>query len=165
MDEQWEVLHDFPSYAISSLGKIVNIYRQTEMAQSQNQRGIQVVSLTNENHRQVTRSVPLLVAQTFVPGGTDIFNSPIHLDNDRSNCAADNLMWRPRWFAVKYHQQFRDVRFYHHFPLGIRGSRERFKGWAEACMKYGVLYRSVIDSYHNGVPVFPTGQIFRAIGW
>lgn len=126
-----------------------------------------MVSLMDEiSHRQVTRSVALLVAEAFVPRPRDTFNSPIHLDGDRGNCRLVNLTWRPRWFAVKFHQQFRDIRFHHRdIELGIRGTRERFRGWAEPCMKYGLLYTAIINSYRHNDTVFPTGQRFVNLSW
>ena len=35
------------------------------------------------------------------------FDTPINLDGDRHNNRVENLTWRPRWFAIKYNQQFR----------------------------------------------------------
>lgn len=166
MPETWEVLIDFPSYSISNLGNVVNTYRGRVMAQRSNHQGVRMVSLMDEHHRQVTRSVALLVAESFIPQPSSIFNSPIHLDGDRANCSVDNLTWRPRWFSVLYHRQFSDIRFYHRqIVLGIQGSRERFQGWADPCMRYGLLYKSIINSYHNNETVFPTGQRFVNLSW
>ena len=53
------------------------------------------------------RSVPLLVAKAFIPQPPGPFDTPINLDGDRHNNHIHNLAWRPRWFAIKYNQQFR----------------------------------------------------------
>lgn len=166
MQEEWAVLDEFPSYAVSTFGQVANIHRDSLLSLGHNTQGITMVKLMDEDHRQVTRSVALLVAQTFIEQRRELFNSPIHLDGDRRNCRWDNLMWRPRWFAVMFHRQFKEPRFYHpELKLGIKGTDETFHGWKDPCIKYGILYKSVIDSYHSGDSVFPTGHVFVRLGW
>lgn len=167
MAEQWEVLHDFPMYAVSNFGNVMNISRNLVMAHRTNKQGIRMVSLMSESsHRQVTRSVALLVAETFIPQPRSTFNSPIHLDGNRDHCHISNLDWRPRWFAVKFHRQFHDIRFWHEeIELGIVGTEERFQGWARPSIKYGLLYEGIIRSYRLKDTVFPTGQRFVNLSW
>lgn len=46
-----------------------------------------------------------LVADAFVEKPTGYVNEdtdvPVHIDHDPTNNRADNLIWRPRWLAVK----------------------------------------------------------------
>ena len=106
--EEWVRLEDFPMYKISDLGNIVNDTNGRLVATSLTKQGAVKVGLQHAG-KQYTRGVAVLVAKVFVPGADEHFNTPIHLDADQRNCEATNLMWRPRWFAYKYHQQFTDL--------------------------------------------------------
>jgi hypothetical protein len=111
--------------------------------------------------QHTTRSLPLLVANAFLPRTKEAFNAPIQLDGDRMQCRVDNLMWRPRWFAVLYHQQFsKDDFYYPDADLEIEDTGEHFKGWAEPSVIYGLRYIDIIVSYTNHKGTWPTGQRF-----
>jgi hypothetical protein len=72
-------------YEVSNFGRIYNIQTGREMVLSPTLQGILTVGLMSENHdgypnRQYRRSVKRLVAEAFVPGETDLFDTPIQLD-------------------------------------------------------------------------------------
>jgi hypothetical protein len=96
--------------------------------------------------------------------GDTIFDTPIQLDGDRSNCRADNLMWRPRWYAVQYNRQF-DDRYDHpiNSPVRERHDRERFPNSLAAACRYGLLEREVVLSILNRTPTWPTYQYFELV--
>lgn len=106
--EEWVRLEEFPMYKISNFGNVMNDNSKKLVAKSLTKQGGVKVGLVSGG-RQHTRSVAVLVAKIFVPGNDELFNTPIHLDADQRNCEANNLMWRPRWFAYKYHQQFTEM--------------------------------------------------------
>jgi hypothetical protein len=92
-----------------------------------------------------------MVAEAFCEGQSEHWNTPIHLDGDRENCRADNLMWRPRWFAVQYHRQFHHEEF-HNSNVHIQEvlSGKEYYSVKEACMDLGLYYNDVYRSYvHN----------------
>lgn len=161
---QWHELEEFPDYAVSDLGEIINMKTGAPRRTSINQQGIVKISLYQDGKYLITRSVAVMVAEAFCEGQTEFFNTPIHLDGDRENCRADNLMWRPRWFAVRYHRQFLSEEF-HNAEVRImeldRG--EEFENVKEACMKYGLYHNDVYRSYVHGVPVPLTGQEFQLV--
>lgn len=107
MEEEWRVIQGFPNYIVSNFGEIINEDTGRVIRQSRNSAGIYKVGLHRDGS-QHTRSVKVIVADAFVEGRTEVFNTPVQLDNDASNLKADNLVWRPRWFAWKYHKQFED---------------------------------------------------------
>jgi hypothetical protein len=123
--------------------------------------GITYVPLYSNSGNE-TRSIKVLVAKAFVEGETRIFDTPINVDGQKSNNAADNLMWRPRWFAVKYSRQF-----LHPFdkeqegPVYEDAAELRFETVREVSLTYGLLFRDVYRSTYSETPVFPTMQIFR----
>jgi hypothetical protein len=108
--EVWRQIYEFPGYSVSNMGRVRNDETGRIMALSRNQYGIVNVGLVL-GRKQYKRSVALLVADAFLPTWeSEVFTSPIHLNGDRSDCRAENLMWRPRWFAAKYHRQFKTGR-------------------------------------------------------
>lgn len=164
MKEEWLELDGFPDYVISSLGNVFNIKTKAPRSFSRNQQGLVKVTLSR-NGQLHTRSLAVLVAQTFVPDHNSVFDTPIHLDGDRWNNCASNLAWRPRWFAIKYHQQFREVAF-HKISLSLEliQTQEKFFGVMDPCIKYGLCYMDVILSYTNNSRVFPLEFQFRRVG-
>lgn len=161
MREQWKELDEFPDYAVSDLGNVVNIKTDMPRRTSINQQGIVKISLYI-GRELITRSVAVLVAEAFVPGQSDLANTPIHLDGDRENCRADNLMWRPRWFAVQYHRQFHSEEF-HNSDVPIRDVETglEYESVKEACIALGLYYNDVYRSYIHGRPVPFTLQVFE----
>jgi len=111
---------------------------------------------------QCIRSLPLLVARTFLPRPSNIFNTPIQLDGDPLNCRVENLMWRPRWYAVRYKQQFQEP---YDTPIRSRvkcvSDGERFRNSFAAACRYGLLEEEVVMSVHNRTPTWPTYQYFE----
>lgn len=164
MIEQWVEIREFPGYAISNLGRVRNEEDDRFKVVSVNQAGVRHVLLM-KNRRQHRRAVAGLVADAFLPRPRyDHFNTLIHLDGDRSNCAVDNLAWRPRWFATRYHRQFQ--------PGALRGflepvydveSGETFPSSWEAALKYGLIDHEIRVATLNRTYVFPTGQRFRVL--
>jgi hypothetical protein len=114
--------------------------------------------------QQCSRSIPRLVASTFLSPPTDIFNTPIQLDGDPENCRVDNLMWRPRWYAVKYKRQF-EARYHRPIdePILAVDQHEKFPNSFEAALRYGLLEEEVVLSILNNTPAWPTYQEFELV--
>jgi len=160
MEEMWIQLESFPNYSISSEGRIRNDERDTLVLPSRTRQGGLKVGLVN-NGVQHTRSLKVLVAQTFVDGQTEIFATPIQLDGDQENVRADNIVWRPRWFAWKYTRQFEKIDDYIGVgPLSERKSGLVYQDIVEASLSNGVLFDAVNLALVNKIPVFPTWQMF-----
>lgn len=111
-----------------------------------------------------TKSLSLLVAKTWLWNDHDpeIFNTPIHLDNDIRNVHVDNLKWRPRWFAVKYAKQYWNEEFrFSRTKIMDMDTGEIYVGFLQPCQRYGLLYLDVMKSCVQGTNVFPTWKDFR----
>jgi hypothetical protein len=161
MESIWVEIPDFPRYSISSNGEVVNNVTHRVLQQSTTPRGEPKVGLV-DGGKQYTRSVKLLVAEAFVEGRNEIFDTPIHLDGNRLNNRADNLAWRPRWFAVKYSMQF--TRDYHNSERGpIRDveTGEVYPSVYEVGVMNGLLFKDVFVNCLSEEPCFPTGQRFE----
>lgn len=160
MQVTWTDILDFPGFAVSTDGRVSNIRTSRLLSTRMNQQGFLMVNLTRDR-RLYTRSVSMLVAKAFVPqeGDPEVFNSVIHLDNDRRNCHMDNLMWRPRWFARRYNHQF--TRTPYKGAVYLRDTDEVFDNIRDAAVKYGLLEENVFADLWNKEGVFPYGYLFE----
>jgi len=161
--DDWAPIEEFPGYAVSPDGRVRNLDSGRLLVLTRNQQGVIQVGLMKDRE-QYKRGVALLVAKAFLdPPPSPAFNTPINLDGDRSNCEVENLAWRPRWFAIKYHQQFHnDLRGFQE-PIIEINTKETFNNSWEAAIKYGLLDREILIATLNRTYVWPTYQEFRVI--
>lgn len=161
MQYQWVELEEFPDYAVSEIGEIINMKSGAPRKYSRNGQGIAKISLYQGN-RLITRSIAVLVAHAFVPGYNEFWNTPIHLDGDRMNCRADNLVWRPRWFAIEYHKQFGWESFQSTGPRLVElNTGEVYDSPRHAAMSLGLIHFDILQSYIEERRVRLTGQRFQ----
>lgn len=163
MKELWHELEEFPDYAVNNFGEIHNIKTGMPRKTSTNQNGIVKISLY-QGRELITRSVAVMVAEAFCDGQSEFFNTPIHLDGDRDNCRADNLMWRPRWFAVQYHRQFYSPEF-HASDVHIVDidTGKEYYSVKECCVDLGLFYNDVYRSYIHEAQIPMTRQEFALV--
>ena len=101
MAERWTPIEHFLDYEVSDQGRIRSRLTDRILSLNPNQFGVIQVGMMRDSEQR-HRSVPLLVAKAFLPEPGGAFDTPINLDGDRTNNAVENLLWRPRWFAIKY---------------------------------------------------------------
>lgn len=163
MNERWTEIVEFPGYSVSDMGSVRNDENGRLLKINYNQQGIAFVSLQRER-RQFRRAVALLVARAFLdPPQPTTFDTPINLDGDRSNNELSNLMWRPRWYAVKYYQQFHQPRSGIIVPIEDVGTKEYFPNSWAAALTYGLLDKEIMFAVLNRTYVWPTYQQFRTV--
>lgn len=162
VDEEWAQIQEFPDYSVSTYGRVRNDHTGRIMALKQNQHGVVNVGLM-KNGVQYKRGVALLVAKAHLPRRDGPFDTPINVDGDRSNNNIHNLMWRPRWFAVKYHAQFHESGLHIKSAIIDVNTHERFHNSRHAAVSYGLLEHEVVMSVHNKTWVFPTYQMFELL--
>lgn len=162
--EEWCVIRTFPTYSVSSLGRVRNDRTDRILVLAENREGIVNVGLCRDRVKY-KRSVTVLVANAFVSKEPYIsFNTPINLDGDRTNNHFCNLMWRPRWFAIDYHRQFRPrARRGFLSPVEDVKTGEYFDCSMDAAIKYGLLDWEIKLATINRTYVWPTYQKFRLI--
>lgn len=160
---KWEPIPEFPGYSVSYAGAVRNDETDRILSPTINQNNVLQVGLVKEG-TQYKRGVALLVARAFLPPPfPEAFNTPINLDGDRTNNHVDNLMWRPRWFAIQYHRQFYNGKRGFREPVVETNTGERFPSSWEAAIKYGLLDREIMIATLNMTYVWPTYQEFRVI--
>lgn len=163
---EWRQIEEFPRYSVNELGQVRNDDTGRTLALQRNQRGAVYVGLVlSPDYPQYKRSVALLVAEAFKgPPEPETFNTVIHLDGNFSNCCIDNLMWRPRWFAIKYHQQFRPFDTTPHPVIASRVQDRKtgviYRNSMEAATTCGLLDKEILTSWLKHTYVWPTYQEF-----
>jgi hypothetical protein len=162
-NERSKKIKGFPGYEVTNFGRVFNLVDGREMTLSFTLQGDLTVGLMRDG-RQHRRGVKVLVAKAFVDGRTEIFNTPIQLDGDKVNLRADNIVWRPRWFAWQYTHQFKEVHnWYFYGPVVDLESGEQYKNCIEASVENGVLCKDVHRSIYSEEHVFPTRQKFAYV--
>ena len=150
---------EFPDYDITVDGRVINSRTGREMVLSPTQRGELTVGMVLDG-TQYRRSVKVLVARAFVDGETPIMNTPILLDLDRHNLNAENIRWRPRWFAWKYVRQFAEAprEWFYNGPILDIDNGIRYPTIYDAAVINGLLCDDIHMSLLNGSMVFPTAE-------
>lgn len=163
MPEQWKPIRNFENYNISDWGRVQSERSGRFLVLSQNQYDVVYVGMVRDG-KQYHRSVPLLVAKAFLPRTFDPYDTPINLNGDRFNNHVDNLVWRPRWFAIRYNQQFKFS--YEHpiiYPIEDIKTGEVSQDSFECAKRYGLLEKDLVLSILNRTYVWPTYQQFRVV--
>lgn len=163
MAQNLKEVKDFPMYCVSDKGEVFrnNYGRLRRVKAFPNGQGAMKVTLSMHN-QLYTKSVAKLVAQAFVWNDHDpeIWNTPIHLDNNLENNSAANLRWRPRWFALKYQRQWRNPEYRFATTMVQDTKTLEVYNILEACQHFGVLLVDVMNSCTSGEDVFPTNRNF-----
>jgi hypothetical protein len=155
--EEWRDIRGFPGWAINPEGVVFSDATSRKMAIGKNQQGIATVRLMRDG-KQHGRSVALLVAKAYLdPPRNEYYNSVIHLNGDKDDCRAVNLMWRPRWYALKYHRMFEDEPY--RVSVYIPALDKVYSSLREFCTDYGLIEKSTYVDMLNGEPCFHYGWI------
>ncbi len=162
--EEWRVSMEFPSYEVSNYGTIRRISDGLIMSQSKLTNGELKITLSTPFGGRRTRLVKRIVADAFVKyENRAVDTTVIQLDNNKDNCCAWNLMWRPRWFAWKYTAQFNSNIPDHVLTIPIKNTRtnEVYPSVLVCAMTEGMLIEDILRSAETWVLVYPTRAIYQ----
>jgi len=165
MTAEWRVIARSPNYEVSDAGEIRNVKYDRTLTPSKNQQGHLKVNLPVDGGKTKTRQVNHIVAEAFLDEPhRDDFISLIHLDGDKTNCAASNLQWRPRYFAIRYHLQF-ESRIWKESNTKIVDMKtgDIYDTIQEAAVKHGLVLSEILVAAHKRTFVWPTYQQFRLV--
>jgi hypothetical protein len=161
----WREIARSPRYEVNAQGEIRNTKYNRILTPSKNQEGHLKLNLPNEEGKIKTRQVNHIVAEAFIPEPhRDDFISLIHLDGDKTDCAAPNLQWRPRYFAIRYHLQFTtDIWRENHTRIVDTKNGRVYETIQEAAVEHGLVLSEILVAAHNRTFVWPTYQQFRLL--
>lgn len=160
--EEWLEIEEYPGYWVSDQGR-VRSRTGRPMTPHTNQRGLVYVSVFYHG-RQHSLSIARLVAEAFLPTpSSEAFDTPINLDGDRTHNTRWNILWRPRWFAMKYHTQFKTAQGFYNTPVQDADTGYVYTSAWEAAVTHGLLARDVISGALNDERVWPTGHRFQLL--
>jgi hypothetical protein len=162
--EHWARIPEFPTYLISDLGNIFNLYADHMMRTSFNNHGHVKITLTDHiTGERYDRSVRKLVAEVHVPKPNNLCDEAMLLDGDLTNLRADNIVWRPRWFVWKYSRQLKEIQPPHYFNLKVKNIVRGFMYTSiiDAGKIEGLLFDDIWKSTYDGSQVYPFGDVFE----
>lgn len=165
MEEIWRPIPEFPTYDINNLGEIYNTRTRSLMRIGRTNHGHGRINLVDENGEQHTVSVARLVAEAFCEAPNSLCNQVIVLDGDLTNLRADNLAWRPTWFAWKYTRQLKEPQpnHYHNLPVANLDTGAVYDNIIDAGVEEGLLFDHIWESTYKTKPCFPTGYVFEIV--
>jgi len=156
--EMSATIPDFPRYEVTNHGRVFNRRTGREMTMSPTAAGDLTVGLVRGGY-QCRRSVKVLVAEAFVRGRSDVFNTPIQIDGVKENLNAYNICWRPRWFAWEYTHQFKDIHnWYNYGPILDTVNNIEYDCIFVAAVKTASLCKHIYAAISSGTHVFPGGE-------
>lgn len=167
--QDWAPLYEFPNYEVSRSGEVRSTKSGRIIAPSKTMQGAVKVGLNDHDNIQRTRSVKTLVAEAFVDGRNATFNTPVHRDGNQENNHADNLCWRPRWFALKWTREFNqdlpsgEFEHYYYEPIFEINQRQYYDHVAHAAQATCCLHWDIFKSVNRLERVFPDGLRFRFV--
>jgi NUMOD4 motif len=164
--EFWEPIPGFPNYMVSNFGRIFNSKHNKIMRISQTQHGNTKISLIAEDGTRHDRSVAKLVGEAFVVPPNARCDQIVPLDGNVANVEAQNLVWRPSWYAWKYLRQLRDPAVPHYFtnlPVLNMITGVEYESIVEAGMAEGLLFEDIWRSTYTGDTIFPYGTFYQII--
>lgn len=164
-EERWRTILEFPKYEISDRGNIFNTKNRRPMRISRTNFGHTKITLTDYDGFRYTRSVALLVAQSFVPPPNYLADHLILLDGDFGNVDANNLAWRSRAVAYHYTRQMKLPQPNHYYNLSVRNviTGEEYNSIIEAGIAEGLIFDDIWQSTYRGNRIYPDGSIFEII--
>lgn len=168
MDEIWKTVDEIPVYEVSNLGHVRRIGKTEPLVPTEAKGGALFVTMTYDGERY-SRAIKGLVARAFVPKpdnqDPDIFDTPVQCSLSMSNLRADNIVWRPRWFAIAFrrhlHPSYYDQPRFTEVPVLNINTRTQHASILTAALQDCVLMRDIYHSAGEGRPVFPTGHRYE----
>lgn len=162
--EKWKTIEEFPLYEVSNFGRVANKNTDVIIQPSTTMQGGVKVGLYLDK-KQYTRSLKVLVAEAFVDRPHEMFDTPMLLDGNQLNCSADNIVWRPRWFAWNYRRQFVYIPEIYTIGPVVELDEEgiiltAYTDVVEVGVLNGLLFTDVWRVIHTRQPIFPTRQFF-----
>lgn len=156
--EEWAPIDGFDNYEVSDDGRVRNSRTDRVLRLQDNGHGVMVAYL-RRGGKTIVRSVARLVAEAFLDPAPDDA-SPMHLDFDLTNNRAENLVWKPRWFAIKMTRQNKRIFPVDRRPVRMNKTGVVFENALECAKTIGGLEELVIITAQNRYGATYLGSTF-----
>jgi hypothetical protein len=164
--EVWRRIPGFSRYEISCFGQVYRRDKDIMMSISYTMTGHAKISLLSDyDGLRYTKGVAQMVAEAFVEPPTGFCTHVVMLDGNLENIVADNLIWRPAWFAWRYTHQLKVLQPNHFKNLMVRevDSGKVYNSIIEAGMTEGLLFDDIWRSTYSGARIYPHGVKFEVV--
>lgn len=169
-EEEWKPIEDFPSYLISSYGRVGRVNDANELiirTIQSNDRGFPVILLSDPvTHIRYMRQINTLVAKAFLPPPAyDDETAVWHKDGDLMNCHVANLKWERRDRVLEWNDMQRRGEPKYRTPM-VKNNRTGvvYRNAYECAMEEGKLESSIlwlIETSPGGV--FEGGSMYSYV--
>lgn len=138
---EWLEIPHFENYEISNTGRVRRTRPKLQHIKTFPLNDGSIGVKLYGDGRYYQHLVRRLVAAMFCEQRHNLDDSVIHIDGDKTNCYAENLAWRPRWFAWKYTAQF---------------STQFDKAWQRPVLNIdtGMIFNTICDAGFNDVALW-----------
>lgn len=147
MDEVWQSILGFPDYLISNHGRVYSSKTDTILKARPSGWGYLQVMLSDGHNRQTTKSIHIMVAETFVPGWDESLE-PNHKDGNKANNHESNLEWETKKGNNK-HAIDTGLRTPRHTRVRIKETGEEFYS-VKDCAEHLNTYPTAVSAVLTG---------------
>lgn len=158
---EWVPLHQFgcSGYSINQYGDVMNTRSGKMKKHSVHKSGTRYVLLCKDDGGKISVGVAKAVASIFLDRNVpERWNTVIYKDGNMANCAASNLAWRPRSYAIRFNKHYRGE----HTPVkrsvnAVDGSGEFLRYFItvdDAAAFYGLLPKDIYLMAINGTQCY-----------
>jgi len=162
--EEWRVIQDYPAYEVSNTGFVRSIRSHNILKPQEAKGGAWFVKLGGTNGT-TSKTLKTLVAEAFVPRpehhDIEIFDTPIQCVMNTADVRAEKIMWRPRWFAIKFRRDLNHPPHYCEIPVQNLNTGNQHASIFTASLYDGVLMEAIYRSCLEGRKVFPEGHMYE----
>ena len=145
--ELWTEVRDFPNYMISNHGRVYSVKSNVTLRSRPSGWGYLQVMLSDGHNHQTTKSIHIMVAESFVPGWAEGLE-PNHKDGNKENNHESNLEWATKR-QNNVHALDSGLRKPRGTKVAVYGSDLRFDTVKE-CAEYFDTYSTTISAVLNG---------------
>lgn len=161
----WVQIHGFSNYSVSDEGEVFNHNTDHFCSQSPGTGGGVRVNLMDDRGVPHTRSVKTLVAKAFLePSENPAFETSMILNGDPWDIRPENLVWRPRWYVMKWAQQWDRKQPSPESYMGDRVYNQTkgiiYENIHRAGIADGVLWEHIEESIKYADPVLMLGYVY-----
>jgi hypothetical protein len=168
MEEEWKTIRDYPAYEVSNMGFVRRIGSNRVLQPKKAKGNSWFVKLSIDGD-QVSKTIKILVAEAFVPKPQhyqgELFDTPVQRVMNTDDLRAEKIVWRPRWFAVKFRRDLRPSAHPYYFDVPVRNinTGKRHASILTASLEDCVLMEDVYRSCLEERRVFPEWHRYEFI--